>query len=53
MTIQKLIVYAENRLDFLNKALVQATAQGNLNSISNIETEIADTEDTLTRLRAM
>jgi hypothetical protein len=53
MTIQKLIVYAENRLAFLNKVLVQAEAQGNLNSISNIEIEIAETEETLTTLRAV
>jgi len=52
MTIDQLILYAENRLEFLNRALAEATIHGNLENMSKLEIEIADTEETLTVLRA-
>lgn len=53
MTIQKLILYAENRLEFLNIAVATAIQIGDVERLSQLEAEVIETEETLSILRAV
>lgn len=51
MTIQELIVFAENRLQHLNNAVATAIQLGDVDRLSQLEVEVNDTEETLSKLR--
>ena len=51
MTIQELIVFAENRLQHLHNAVATATQLGDLDKLSSLQIEVTDTEETLSKLR--
>jgi len=51
MTILELIVFAENRLQHLNNAVATATQLGLIEVLSQLEVEVIDTEETLSKLR--
>lgn len=53
MNIQDLIVLTEAKLQNLNSAVVTATRAGDTVELMRLNTDIAETQQTLDKLRAM
>lgn len=53
MKIQELIILATNRLASLNNAKATAVALGNISAFDILDSDIAETENTLNYLRAI
>ncbi len=53
MKIQELITLAENKLIALNTEMSNAIQHGDVEAITRIETQVAETQNTLDTLRAM
>lgn len=53
MTLGEIVQLLANRLATLNIARSNAFALGDADRVAAIETEIAETEDTLARIRAL
>ena len=53
MTVQQLIQLTQNRLTNLQQSRQWAWDAGNAESVGSLDVEIAQTEDTLARLRTL
>ncbi len=53
MTVEKLIEMATRRIAYLNEAKVSAERIGDVDAVTRIDTDIAETEATLTKLQTL
>lgn len=53
MTVADLIILAQSRLSALNSARATAVSLGDIDRITALDSEIAQTEATLTQLRSL